>query len=372
MIETDIGARVRSLRDGAGLSQDALAIVLDLKDRQSISDIERGKRRLTADELVTLVKHFDVSFDQLTNPFLLSGKQSFSWRQKNVAFADLDRFEMRAGEWVGAYRELNRQNDVRLKNLLPRLGLTHESRFEDAASAGEAVADELGLGERPAFSLIEMLERKLGILLLMVDTIEGVSGAACRLQFLNAILVNRHERRSRRHSDIGHEVFHILTWDMMKPDRVESNDEAWERPLTNSQKRNLRIENLADHFSSGLLMPSRELDRLGDPHGNVIVWLTAAAQELGVSARNLKWRLVNSGRQRDLANIPNAALDEAAQRGDTEDLPALFSRNFMMTLLRAIEVGHLSIGRATKLTDLSRTEFGELCDAYALERPLEL
>lgn len=372
MLETDIGARVRDLRENSGLSQDALAVVLGLKDRQSISDIERGRRQLKADELVKLVEHFEVSFDQLTNPFLLSGKQSFSWRQHNVARADLDYFEARAGEWIGAYRELNRLNDVKLKKLLPRLGLTHNSGFEDAAIAGEAVADELGLGKRPAFSLVEMLEQKLGILVLLVDTIAGVSGAACRLPFLNAILVNRRERRSRRHSDIGHELFHILTWDAMKPERIEANDEAWERPSTRSQKRNLRIENLADHFSSGLLMPSYELDRLGKPHGDISVWLTAAAQELGVSARNLRWRLVNSGRQRELATIPNAALDEAARQDDAEGLPALFSKNFMETLLRAIQVGNLSIGRATELTDLSRTEFGELCDAHKLERPQEL
>lgn len=373
MIETDIGARVKCLREDAGMGQIELAALLGLDNRQSISDIERGKRKVTADELIKIVDHFGATFEQLTNPFLLSGKESFSWRQRDVPLAALDDFEVRAGEWIGAYRELNRLNEVRLKKLLPRLGLTHSSSFELAAEAGEAVAEELGLGERPAFSLAKTLEERLGVLVLMVHAIEGVSGAACRLQSLNAILINRTERQSRRHSDLAHEFFHLLTWDEMRPERVESDVEAWERAPNRSQKRNLRIENLADSFAAGLLMPSSELDRIGDPRGDLVEWLCAAALELGVSARGLKWRLVNSDRYPAMSHVPNAALDEfTAQRSGEEEKPLLFSEGFIRTIVRAIEVGNLSASRAARLTDLSRDELGDLCEAYQLVRPPEL
>lgn len=372
MIETDIGARVRALRESARMPQEELARVLGLENRQSVSDIERGKRKLTADELVTIVDKFQVSFEQLTNPFLLTGKESFSWRQRDVPLAALDAFEARAGEWIGAFRELNRLNEVRLKNLMPRLGLTHWSSFEDAADAGEAVAEELGLGERPAFALAETLENRLGILVLMVDAIEGVSGAACRLRLLNAILINRQESAARRNSDLAHEFFHILTWDEMRPERVESDLEGWERPATRSQRRNLRIENLADHFASGLLMPTSELVRIGSPTGNPVDWLTAAAAELGVSARALKWRLVNSRRNPSLSSVSNEALRDAARQRGMEAVPLPFSRSFLATIIRAIEGGHLSASRAARLTDMSKSELGELCSAYDLERPSEL
>ena len=49
------------------------------------------------------------------------------------------------------------------------LGLTRHSRFEDAMRAGERFADEFGLGAAPATRLSEAMERKLGILVLMVD-----------------------------------------------------------------------------------------------------------------------------------------------------------------------------------------------------------
>ena len=36
------------------------------------------------------------------------------------------------------------------------------------------------------------------------------------------ILVNRHEPRGRRSFDLAHELFHVLTWDAMPPERIES------------------------------------------------------------------------------------------------------------------------------------------------------
>jgi Zn-dependent peptidase ImmA (M78 family)/DNA-binding XRE family transcriptional regulator len=376
MIETNIGARVKTLRETSRMTQVELAKVLGLNDRQSVSDIENGRRRLRADELVRVVEQFDVSLEWITNPFLLSTRDSFSWRQHHVPLADLEAYEGRAGEWIGAYRELNRLSDVRLKKLLPRLGLTYASSFEDACEAGESVALELGLGKRPALSLAKLLQKQLGILVLMVDTIEGVSGAACRLSAMNAILINRHERASRRNSDLAHELFHILTWTEMKPERVESATVDWDQPLQRSERRNQRIEQLADSFGAGLLMPSSELDRIGSPHGDILVWLTAAAFELGVSGRALKWRMVNSGRLPQAKEVPNEDLDAAADatvgsQAET-DVPLPFSRPFVETIVRGIEAGHLSGGRAAQLLDMSKGDLGMLCDAYELKRPIEL
>ena len=208
-----IGRRLRALRESEKLTQDAMATIMGLNDRQSISQIETGARRVSAAELVKVIDHFTVSLDDLTNPFLLAGNDNFSWRQNHVQPEDLDRFEKRAGEWIGAYRELSKINDVRLRKLLPRLGLTHASAFEDAARAGEDIAGELELGEFPARSLARVMEEDLGILILMVDAAPGISGAACRLTELNAVIINRHEPEARRNSDLAHECFHLLTWD---------------------------------------------------------------------------------------------------------------------------------------------------------------
>lgn len=374
MIEMNIGTRVKAFREANKMNQVELATVLGVNDRQTVSEIENGRRRLTAAELVRVGEHFNVSLESLTNPFLLSARDSFSWRQNHVPAADLDVFEARAGEWIGAYRELNRLSDKPLKKLLPRLGLTYQSRFEDAAEDGESVAVELGLTERPAKHLASMLEDKLGILILMVDAIDGVSGAACRLSELNAILINRNESAARRNSDLAHELFHILTWIQMKPERVESSVEAWDQPPSRSQKRNLRIEQLADSFAAALCMPSWELERIGEPNKrDAVAWLAAGAVELGVSARALKWRLVNTKRWPQAANIPNEDLDDYTRSiGGQCPIPLPFSRNFIATIAKGIESGHLSGGRAAQLLGMSKDDLGNLCEAYVIGRPIEL
>ena len=88
-------------------------------------------------------------------------------------------------------------------------------------AAGERFAADFELGDVPAARLAEVMEGKLGILVLMVDAIEGVSGAACRLPELDVVLINRKEVAGRRHFDLAHELFHILTWDAMPPEHVE-------------------------------------------------------------------------------------------------------------------------------------------------------
>ena len=266
------------------------------------------------------------------NPFLLgSSKASFSWRQTGVRTADLNSFELRAGEWIGAYRELSGATGQRLRTILPRVGLTYQSSYEDAIRAGEDVALEFDLGDVPARRLAETMERELGILVLMVEAIQGVSGAACRLPELNVVLINRHESEVRRHFDLAHELFHILTWDTMPPERVECAEpgEAKIAPATARERRLARIEQLANNFAAGVLMPGPALDKLGAPHGDLVVWLDAAAAILGVSGPALKYRLLNAGRiAAEAKRIPDSALIQVARERQLPPPPVPFGELF--------------------------------------------
>ncbi|TGR92525.1 ImmA/IrrE family metallo-endopeptidase, partial [Mesorhizobium sp. M2E.F.Ca.ET.209.01.1.1] len=94
----------------------------------------------------------------------------------------------------------------------------------------------------------------------------------------------------RRHFDLAHELFHILTWEKMPPEHIE---EA--RPI----RRN-RVEQLADNFASALLMPSAVLDRFGDwthlTEKALVDRLNRVAGELLVTSQALRWRLFGMGR----------------------------------------------------------------------------
>ena len=106
------------------------------------------------------------------------------------------------------------------------LGLFRRSSVEDAIRAGERFVAEFGLGDVPAMRLADVMERELGILVLMVDADREISGAACRLPEPDAVLIARHEVEGRRHFDPAHELFHLLTWDAMPPEQREEARET--------------------------------------------------------------------------------------------------------------------------------------------------
>src|ERR1700674_5734981 len=101
-----VGARIKALREERKLSQDDLARLFGFKDRQTVSAIETGERRLSAEELLVAIEKLGAPLDYFTNPFLLVGEGKFSWRQSNVGLAQLTAFERVAGRWIAANRRL--------------------------------------------------------------------------------------------------------------------------------------------------------------------------------------------------------------------------------------------------------------------------
>jgi Zn-dependent peptidase ImmA (M78 family)/transcriptional regulator with XRE-family HTH domain len=360
-----IGTRIKALREERKLSQDDLARLFGFKDRQTVSAIETGERRVSAQELLTAIEKLGASLDYFTNPFLLVGEGRFSWRQSRVGMLRLDAFERAAGRWIAAYRTLAPQVGRPIPLLRRTLGLTPRHSYEDAAAAGERFAAEFNLGKIPAARLAEVMERELGVLVLMVDAIEGVSGAACRLPALDAVLINRKEAPGRRHFDLAHELFHILTWDTMPPEHVE---EATEQSRS-------RVEQLANSFASALLMPSAVLDRFGPWEKNPIARLNSAAEALAVTATALKWRLVELGRlDRGAARqVPDAALrNNGRPSGSGDPPPPLFSKPFVEVIALAIENGRVSARRGADLLDMTLEDLVDLCATHGVEAPFDL
>ena len=76
-----IGARIKALREERQLSQDDLARLFGFKDRQTVSAIETGERRVSAEELIVAVEKLRAPLDYFTDPFLLVGEgQPYSAR----------------------------------------------------------------------------------------------------------------------------------------------------------------------------------------------------------------------------------------------------------------------------------------------------
>ena len=363
-----IGRRIKALREERKLSQENLAEIFGFNDRQTVSAIETGARRVTADELVLAVERLGMPLEYFTDPFLLAGEGRFSWRQTDLGAEELEAYEQRAGRWVAAFRTLAPQVGRDVPLMRRALGLRRHSRFEDAMRAGERFVREFRMGAAPALSLAEVMERELGILVLMVDAHRGISGAACRLPELDSVLIACHEVEGRRHFDLAHELFHVLTWDAMPP-------EHWEEAVDSGGN---RVEQLANNFAAALLMPADSVARFGDwaNHGDdaLIERLNAAADELHVTSSALRWRLVALGAL-SLARaraLPDVALRHNGREDADNVRPALFSRPFMEVIGLAIERGLVSARRAAGLLDLTVEGLTDVFAAHGVADPIEL
>lgn len=367
-----VGIRLKALREAERLSQDQLAAVFGLKDRQSVSAIETGERRLTADELLLVMDTFNKPLEFFTDPFLLVGEGQFSWRQTATAAKHLEDFETKAGRAIAAFRKLAPEVGRKPSVLRSALRLTKQSKFEDAMAAGENFAAEYQLGDVPAARLAAIMESKLGILVLMVDAIKGISGAACRVNDLDAVLINRHEAPGRRNFDLAHELFHILTWEAMPPDRIEVASDGGS--ATKGKAKRSRTELLADNFASAVLMPKAVLERHGPWSGDLTKKINKAAHDLQVSAVALKWRLlVTNLISKDAADaISDSALRNNGRAITKASPPSMFSKAFMEVISLALAQGFVSQRRAAELLDVTVDEIGDLCTTYGLEAPDEL
>lgn len=367
MTPASTGTRLKALRERRGMSQDQLAQTFGFKNHQTVAQIEGGQRKLSAEELVTAVQAFGVDLDYFTNPFLIVGEARFSWRRRaELEAPDLDAFESKAGEWIGAYRELCVSTGCGLSPIVHRLNLTRFDSYEAAEAAGEGVSAFLKLGAVPSRRLAEAMQTELNMLVLMVEAQFGISGAACLVRDLGAVLVNRKEPVGRRNFDLAHELFHVLTWDAMPPERIDDG--------VGSGKIQKRIETMAEKFASALLMP-REVLAKHQPARIDYDWLNRTATALGVSSVALKWRLVSLA----LMDAETArAFDDqllkhnGAPDGHRDEVPPLFGRRFMTVMAAGIEKGQVSVRRVAKLLSVSTDELGELFDDHGIARPFDM
>jgi Zn-dependent peptidase ImmA (M78 family)/transcriptional regulator with XRE-family HTH domain len=366
-----ISKRLKAARERAGMTQAEFAERMGFRDRQTLAAIEAGSRKLSAEELLRALKVLGVELDYLTDPFRLVGEGRFNWRaDPKVAPGLLDKFEQRAGQWIATYRRLGEDQGLKPKLLQKTLPLNAENTFEDAMAAAEALGAEWRLGERPAQELERAIRRELDALILYVDAPRGISGAACQLPGLNTILINRNEPEGRRHYDLAHELFHVLSWEQMPPEHTEPIEASYK-----GKGKHKRVEQLANSFASALLMPERALKPLWDSHGNQDIhdWLNRTASAFLVSAQALKWRLTNLGwlSKADHLDIQDARLTANGRPQADQKTPRLFNEDFVRRVQTAIERGDLSVRRAASLLQLTIEDLADLFGDYGLPVPFD-
>ena len=356
MTNVALGKKLRQLRIERGLSQHDLCAILGVKDRQTVSAVETGSRRLSAQELLRVIEQLGVSLDFFNDPFQLVGEGEFSWRCQSHAKHNLRECELSARTWIAIYRTLAGQVGHKPSFIRASLGITTESTCEDAMEAGEQFVQRFELGEYPSFQLVQSMEQDLDILVLMIETLEGISSATCRLPDLTTVLVSRNESTHQRSLELANQLFHLLTWDSISPNHIVEPQEYGGR----------QAQRLSNSFVGALLMPVETLQRYKGWSVLTVDELksriSSVASEFQVTSPALVWRLVALGHlKQSVARRLSPSIGDAGVRNSTTHMrPRLFSNRFVDLLGKAMDSGVISARRAASLLNMTLEDLDEL------------
>ncbi len=360
-----VGRRIRWLREKSGLTQEALANRLGFKDRQTLSAIESGLRNLKATELASLMQIFRRPLDFFTDPLLLlPDEMKISWRAQ-ASRKELEGMEHQLRDLIAAYREFGNLLGEPHIQLDMRLEVRKSDSYERATQLGEGLSSTWGLGPIPAEQLLEVIEEKLHILFLALDTPESVSGAAARLPEFSSLAINRREPHYRRNYDLAHELFHLLTWEQLPPRRIDS-------PSIGLPKE--REENLAEAFAAGLLMPRNILLPRWKARGAMAEteWINRTARDLQVSGEALYWRLVNLKWMKKSAVSSMIRLRKyGGAELEPKPLPP-YSRIFVKKLHKVLDRGFVSVRKGARILNCTIEDLGDLFRDYEMAVPFDL
>jgi len=361
---SQVGERIRLARVAKAMTQEAFALALGRNHHQTISAIETGIQQLQPDELAQAAQILAKPISFFTDPYVVTENRAFSYRAKPNSH-DIDAFEPKAHNLISAnrrFREILEEPPSPIGQQLR--GVTRQTPLTLAATVGERVSQALKLGDPPALKLRDTIESACKVMVLYVDAPQSISGAACHLPDGDFILINRTEPSFRRHFDLGHEFFHILTWSQMPPERLDSELEGNARP---------KAEKLADAFTAGLLMPYDVIARRWRsraPDLPIHDAILECAKEVRVSGQALFWRLVNTGL---LSRSEQESVDtRKLSRPDNDDpagRPNLFNADFVRRLHAVLHGGLLSVRKASELLDCDPDDLPAICAAYGYPSP---
>jgi len=363
-----IGQRLKKARESLGLTLKEVAKKMGFSNYQTVSNIETSKREAKAWELAKLAQIYYRDINYFLSEREDAGREPIVlWRKaKNV-----EDFQNRLHQ----RRFLNYCNNY--YSLEQMLGLDTPTKFRPIPStkddfAGFYFVEELAskysrildLGSRPAWSLSKILDERFAVKIRFLAMGHQESGASTIGDFGPAILINSNDSPWRRNYDLAHEFFHIVTWNIFKPEELYSDDE---------QKN--KGEQFADVFASALLLPDQEVREEFENRrkNNTISYFDCIeiARQFGVSTQAFLWRLVNlnlikkRGAKKVLDDPKLRRMDKEKRYGDWKDVPEFPSR-YVDLAFRGMQLGLISRGIFAQYVEIDRQEIGQFLKRYGL------
>jgi transcriptional regulator with XRE-family HTH domain len=359
--ENILDRRIMAARETAGFSITQAAQKLGFKNYQTLSAIEKGIRKINAHELIMMARLYGRSLDYFLESDATPDPAPL-WRKTKKP--DTKKVQRQFLSFLENYSNL--EHLLGLKRRWKDVQKNYDrddfsvNGFEQADKLGAEIHSFLDLGSHPSLNLLNVLDNKLRFKILHMPLEDGVSGASVVDNALGVgILINANDAPWRRHFDLAHELFHVITWNVFSPEEI-GNGTTITRP-----------EQYANIFASSLLLPENHLrealKETATDNEIRIIDIIELAKEFGVSTEAVLWRLVNlkminrllAEKVLDSPNFRDLDRD-MRQKLYEKDGPSKFPSRFISLACRCLMEGRISRGVFAEYLEIDRSEI----DAY--------
>jgi Zn-dependent peptidase ImmA (M78 family)/transcriptional regulator with XRE-family HTH domain len=365
MADKALAARLKSARESVGLSLTEASRRLGFPNYQTLSKIEEGGRIVKAAELSTFARAYYSSVNQLLGIQEARPPAIFLWRSEGKSEERLEAessISKRCAHYVAIEKTLGLPQSAGFPGLVKgREGIRTDDDVDDIASKA---GNLLNLGKRPACALAKVLEQEYGVKLLYLPLSDAGSAASIVHPDWGAVItINSDEAPWRRAYDLGHELFHLLTWEVVMPEEKEN-------AILHGD-----LEKKANRFASTLLLPDSEIQSelhklLSRSHTISFSDLVDLAREFGVSTKALLYRMANLRfftweRADELArNEELSTLDKKRRRADWGQQPR--SERFDFLAVQCLRKGLISRGKFAEMVEIDRSDIDSFIEGYGL------
>lgn len=342
-----VGDRLRIARNAIGYTLEKTAAETGI-GQSSLSEFENGKREPRFSQLSRLAELYRRSVDFfLSNEPLIEGVML--WRDAPAQEEQIKETEAEFRQLCEQYHKLDLlMGESKAVNLPQAQGSRETFNFRDASRLAEGFQEQFLHGEIPSASIRHVLEEKFHVKIFHLP-ITGSAISTLSLDFGPAVLLNSQSRLWRRNFDLGHEVFHLLTWGVFRDPGCQSGQASEHE------------EKLANAFASRLLLPTdavkNRIEELADNKGGIsLEMLDEIAREFGVSLDALLWRLLylyNKPVEEIQRYLEEAQKVRLVRPPRQSDQPDKLPERYCGLAARALREGKLSLIQFGKYMGLS-------------------
>lgn len=338
------GKKLKEIRESLNLTLQDVSNKMGFNNYQILSSIEKGERQIKANELMLLSRLYNVDFKEIV---ILETKevrkQAVIWRDK----IDLDtckQYEDKLHKLCENMRYLenlfNIKPTIATQNIEMKLS---EMSYENIREMAKRYLKTLSLGDRPAYSLSKIIESVLGVNIFYIDMGGAGSAASTNGEYGPAILLNSSNVPWRRNYDLAHELFHLLTWNLIPTD---------DQSCKSIGEINIDLEKYANVFASYLLIPYEalltEFNKRLNNHKISFYDCVEMAKEFGVSIEALLYASINYGLidRKETTKVMDKIkiVDKIARKNDEYNYVNILSDKYVGLAFRAYAEGFITKG----------------------------